>query len=218
METIEPIAFRPNIAQICDPARPRMMMPLGLTHRRFEWMVLPHESTVEMERPETAWRLLQEFGVTPRTHRIARNIVYTFQARIAECWRDRRIVLAGDAAHTMPPFAGQGMLSSMRDANNLAWKLDLVLRGIVPETLLDTYEQERRAHVRAWTEISLAEGRISCELDRGKAAARDARLLAGEKPPAPSPPRIDTGLAPGRASPLANALAGTLGLQAKVRS
>jgi len=218
METLQPLAFSPNIGQICDPLRPRMLMPLGRRHRRFEWMVLPHESTEEMERPETCWRLLQEFGVTPESHRIARNVVYRFQARIAESWRDRRVLLAGDAAHTMPPFAGQGMLSSLRDANNLAWKLDFVLRGLAPESLLNTYEQERRAHVRAWTEISLAEGRVSCEVDAGKAAERDQRLLSGEKLPAPHPPRIESGVVPGVESPYASPLAGTLGIQGRVRA
>ena len=90
---------------------------------------MPHESIEEMERPEAAWALLQEFGVTPDTHEIARQIVYTFQARIAERWRDGNVLLTGDAAHTMPPFAGQGLLSSLRDSSNLAWKLDLVLSG-----------------------------------------------------------------------------------------
>ncbi len=218
MEIIEPVALRINIGQICDPARPRMLMPLGHKHRRFEWMVLPGESTAEMERPETSWRLLEEFGVTPQNHRIARSVVYRFQARIAEQWRERRIFLAGDAAHTMPPFAGQGMLSSLRDANNLSWKLDLVMRGHAPESLLDSYEDERRAHVRAWTEVSLAEGRISCELDPSRAAERDARLLAGEELPAPQPPRIELGIVPAVGSPYANPLAGTLGLQARVRA
>ncbi len=216
MEILEPIAFSVNIGQICDPARPRMLMPLGYKHRRFEWMVLPDESTEEMERPEASWRLLEEFGVTPQNHRIARNIVYRFQARIADRWREGRVFLAGDAAHTMPPFAGQGMLSSLRDANNLAWKLHLVMSGRAAEELLDSYERERRAHVRAWTAISLAEGRISCELDPRKAAARDARLLAGDKLPAPHPPRIEVGIVPAVGSPYANALAGTLGLQARV--
>lgn len=218
METLTPKSFAVNIGQICDPARPRMLMPLGLRHRRFEWIVLPHETTEEMERLETSWRLLQEFGVTPASHRIVRNVVYRFQARIAERWREGQIFLAGDAAHTTPPFAGQGMLGSLRDANNLAWKLDLVLRSAAPDPLLDTYEQERRAHVRAWTEISLAEGRISCELDPQKAAERDARLLSGEKLPAPRPPRIEDGIVAGFDSPYANPLAGTLGLQARVRA
>ena len=218
MEIIAPIAFDPNIAQICDPRRPRMLMPLGRTHRRFEWMLMADESSADMEQPDVAWRLLSAWNVTPQTHRIARNVVYTFQARVARTWRNRRVLISGDAAHTMPPYAGQGLLSSLRDTNNLAWKLALVLRGLAPESLLDSYERERRAHVRAWTEIALAEGRISCETDPVKAAARDARLLAGEMPPLPKPPRIRDGVVPGPASPFAHPLAGTLGLQARIRT
>ena len=171
-----------------------------------------------MEKPEVAWRLLSEWNVTPDNHRIARNVVYTFQARVARAWRDRRVLITGDAAHTMPPYAGQGLLSSLRDSNNLAWKLGLVLRGLAPDSLLDSYERERRDHVRAWTEIALAEGRISCETDPVKAAARDARLLAGEMPPLPKPPKVGEGVVPGPASPFAHPLAGTLGLQARVRT
>jgi hypothetical protein len=212
MSTLRDIAFTPNIGQICDPARPRMLMPLGATHRRFEWMLLPEESIAEMERPEAAWALLEEFGVTPQTHEIARQIVYTFQARIAERWREGNVLLSGDAAHTMPPFAGQGLLSSLRDSSNLAWKLDLVLRGRASEGLLDTYESERRPHVLAWTEISLAEGRISCELDPLRAAERDRRMLAGDHPVPASLPRLGPGIF--QADP--DRFIGALGLQARV--
>jgi 2-polyprenyl-6-methoxyphenol hydroxylase-like FAD-dependent oxidoreductase len=216
MRTLQPLEFTPNIGQICDPRRPRMLMPLGRAHRRFEWMLLPHETIEEMSRPEVAWGLLEEFGVTPETHEIARDVVYTFQARIAERWRDRRVFLTGDAAHTMPPFAGQGLLSSLRDSNNLAWKLDLVLRGLATDALLDTYERERRPHVHAWTQISLAEGRVSCELDPQRAAERDARLLAGEPLDIPHPPNI-TGPLTADGGPLGHPLAGTLGLQGRIR-
>lgn len=212
MRTLREVAFSPNIGQICDPARPRMLMPLGATHRRFEWMVLPHETDAEMERPETGWALLEEFGVTPETHEIARQIVYTFQSRIAERWRAGRVLLSGDAAHTMPPYAGQGLLSSLRDSSNLAWKLGLVLRGLAPDALLDTYESERRPHVLGWTAISMAEGRVSCELDPAAAAERDARMLAGDRPIPPQMPA----LGPGVLQPQAGTLTGTLGLQARV--
>ena len=218
MEVIAPIKFDPNIAQVCDPQRPRMLMPLGRTHRRFEWMLKADESSADMEKPEVAWRLLAEWNVTPDNHRFARNVVYTFQARVARTWRDRRVLITGDAAHTMPPYAGQGLLSSLRDSNNLAWKLGLILRELASDSLLDSYERERREHVRAWTEIALAEGRISCETDPVKAAARDARLLAGEMPPLPKPPKVREGIVPGPASPFAHPLAGTLGLQAHIRT
>lgn len=212
MRTLKPIDFAPNIGQICDPARPRMLMPLGATHRRFEWMLLPDESIEEMERPETAWELLAEFRVTPKTHEIVREVVYTFQARIAERWRDGNVFLSGDAAHTMPPFAGQGLLSSLRDSSNLAWKLDLVLRERASPGLLDTYESERRRHVLDWTQISLAEGRISCELDPGLAAERDRQMLAGELPVPPAVPM----LGPGVFQRDPDGFIGSLGVQARV--
>lgn len=212
MRTLRPIEFTPNIGQICDPARPRMLMPLGATHRRFEWMLLPHESIEEMERSAAAWALLAEFGVAPETHEIARQIVYTFQARIAERWRARNVFLTGDAAHTMPPFAGQGLLSSLRDSSNLAWKLDLALRGRASEALLNTYESERRPHVLAWTAISLAEGRISCELDRERAAERDRRMLSREQQVPPDLPMLGPGVF--QADP--DGFIGSLGLQARV--
>jgi 2-polyprenyl-6-methoxyphenol hydroxylase-like FAD-dependent oxidoreductase len=217
MRQLRPHAFHPNIGQICDPARPRMLMPLGRDHRRFEWMLLPGETIEEMSRPEVAWKLLEEFGVTPENHEIARDLVYTFQARLAERWREGRVFLTGDAAHTMPPFAGQGLLSSMRDSNNLAWKLDLVLRGVADETVLDSYEVERRPHVVAWTELSLFEGRVSCELDPEVAAQRDARMLAGGPPPHFEEPVLGDGLFQRDEHGRPRRPAGTLSLQARVR-
>ena len=217
MATLRPVVFHPNIGQICDPARPRMLMPLGKSHRRFEWMVLPHETTAEMERPEVAWALLKEFGVTPETHQIARQIVYTFQARMAATWRIGRVFLTGDAAHTMPPYAGQGLLSALRDASNLSWKLHLVLGGQAPDRILDTYESERRPHVSAWTQVALAEGRVSCELDPVRAAERDARMIAGEKLEVPHAPSLGSGVFQGGQGG-SNGIVGTLGLQARVRT
>lgn len=218
LETLSPVEFEPNIAQICDPAQPRLVMPLGRTHRRFEWMVMPGESSAELTRPEHAWELLGEFGVTPDNHRIARQVVYRFQAKIAERWRRGRVFISGDAAHTMPPYAGQGMLSSVRDSANLAWKLDLVLAGVAPETLLDTYEEERRPHVRHWTELSIAEGAVSCELDPERAAERDARMLAGEDFSHAAPPDLDGGVLRRGADGTPLRPAGTLGPQGRVRA
>jgi 2-polyprenyl-6-methoxyphenol hydroxylase-like FAD-dependent oxidoreductase len=68
---------------------------------------------------------------------------YTMNARLADRYRDGRVFLAGDAAHTHPPTGGQGLNTSVQDAYNLGWKLAAVLRG-APESLLDTYEAERR--------------------------------------------------------------------------
>jgi FAD binding domain len=64
--------------------------------------------------------------------------------RLADTYRQGRILLAGDAAHAHAPFGGQGMLTGVGDAENLGWKLALVVRGSATEPLIDTYETERR--------------------------------------------------------------------------
>ena len=102
--------------------------------------------------------------------------------------------LAGDAAHTMMPYMGQGACSGMRDGINLAWKLDLVLSGRASEDLLDSYEAERRPHVTAITQMSLFLGQVVNEDDLDKVAQRDAAFRAGQVPPMPPFPRIEHGV------------------------
>lgn len=160
---------------MCDPVRPATIVPGRGTHRRWEFMLLPGEDDDEMMRPETVARLVGPWldGVP---HRIARAATYRFHGLIAERWRDRRVFLAGDAAHQTPPFFGQGMCHGMRDVANLAWKLALVVRGESPDSLLDTYQSERDPHVRAVIAAAVAAGRYICILDPVEAAARDARM------------------------------------------
>jgi hypothetical protein len=141
-------------------------------------MRLPRETLDELNSEETAWRLLAPWGVHSGNAKLERHAVYTFRARWADAWRKGRLLLAGDAAHLMPPFAGQGMCSGLRDAANLAWKLDLVLAGRAPEELLDTYASERLPHVRSTIELSIALGRVICVADPEEAAARDRRMAA----------------------------------------
>ncbi|MEV4252652.1 FAD-dependent monooxygenase, partial [Spirillospora sp. NPDC049652] len=69
---------------------------------------------------------------------------FTDNARLADTYRDGRVLLAGDAAHVHSPFGGQGLLLGLGDAANLGWKLALVARGEAPDALLDTYTEERR--------------------------------------------------------------------------
>ena len=180
--------------QICDPARPIYIGPLGRRHHRWEWAILPTEDPEEFKAPAKAWNLLAERGIGPDDVEIVRQQVYTFEARMAEQWRDGRVFLLGDAAHTMPPFMGQGACSGMRDAANLAWKMDLVLRGVADDALFDSYQAEREPHTTRWIEISMQTGAISCTLDPVAAANRDAELLSGDAPPLPPLPRLDSGL------------------------
>ncbi len=192
----EPRVFDPVNLQVCDPARPTTAVSGGPGRRRWEFMRLPHESLDELNCERRAWELLAPWDVHPGNARLERHAVYTFNARYAERWRTGRVLLAGDAAHLMPPFAGQGLCAGLRDAANLAWKLDLVLRGLAPESLLDTYEAERLPSVQAVIHFSVELGKIICMSDEAQAAARDAAMSAAVSgtSPAPELPVITSGL------------------------
>lgn len=187
----------PAAAQICDPARPTTIVPAGIRDgryfRRWEFMRLPHETREALEDEATAWRLLRPW-VTPDRAAIVRHKVYTFRSLLADRWRRGRILIAGDAAHVMPPFMGQGMCAGLRDAWNLAWKLDLVRRGRADDRLLDTYQPERRPHASAIIDISMYLGKIICIPDPAEAARRDRAFLDGSAPPPPPFPQLTDGL------------------------
>jgi flavoprotein hydroxylase len=184
----EPREFVPNNLQICDPGRPATAVSAGPGHRRWEFMRLPGETLEEFHRVDTVWRLLAPFDVNPRTATVVRHAVYRFEARYALEWRRGRLMIAGDAAHLMPPFAGQGMCSGFRDVANLAWKLDLVLRSGAGSPVLDTYTAERRGHVQHAIGMSVDLGKVICQPDRQAAADRDAVMLATRKRGASRPP------------------------------
>ncbi len=184
--------FDPVNVQVCDPARPTTAVSGGPGRRRWEFMRLPDEPRADLDREEAAWRLLAPWDVTPANATLERHAVYTFQARCVEQWRRGSVLVAGDAAHQMPPFAGQGMCSGLRDAANLAWKLDLVLRGEAGGALLDAYGEERGPQVAAVIRTSMELGEIICVPDAAQAADRDALMTAArpedsvtEQPPLP---------------------------------
>ena len=142
--------------QVCDPRQPTAVVPIGRERQRISFM-LDSESDFEQEsQPERVWHRAARY-LHPEKAELIRVATYTFRSLVARSWRVRRVMLAGDAAHQMPPFLGQGMCSGIRDAQNLALKLDLVLRGRNPK-LLDTYQQERQAHVRAVIERGIRPG------------------------------------------------------------
>lgn len=163
--------------QFCDPRRPTTCVPAGPRRRRWEFMLLPGETRESMSRWENVWPLLEPWGGREALEPV-RLAVYRFHALIVDRWRVGNVLLAGDAAHQTPPFMGQGLCSGVRDAANLAWKLDSIFAADASDALLDSYQTERAPHFRHVVETSVAMGRIVCELDPAKAAARDAAMKA----------------------------------------
>jgi len=212
----EPRVWDPINGQLCDPARPTTIVSGGPGRRRWEFMRLPGEDVAERNTERTAWRLLEPWGLRPGNATLERHAVYTFQARWVDRWRTGRILLAGDAAHQMPPFAGQGMCSGIRDAANLAWKLDLVLAGKAAEGLLDTYASERIPQVRQAIEFSIELGKVICVADPEQASARDAAMIAAAGAAGVTPPLPTPALGPGLLLD-GDPLAGHLFLQGEVR-
>lgn len=162
--------------QICDPARPTTCVLMGAGRHRWEFMILPGESPEVVSSDASVAALLEPWDVADAV-RLERKAVYTFRARIAKTWRNGRVLLAGDAAHQTPPFAGQGMGSGLRDAMNLAWKLAAVIGG-ASDLLLDSYQTERGPNLRATIDMAVMMGRTVCITDPAAAAMRDRQMLA----------------------------------------
>jgi 2-polyprenyl-6-methoxyphenol hydroxylase-like FAD-dependent oxidoreductase len=171
------------VTQYCDPAQPATAVNSGPGRRRFEFMRRPDMTVEELGQDATAWRLMAPWGVTPRTARLERHAVYTFRGRWARTWRKGNAFLAGDAAHLMPPFLGQGLCAGLRDARALAWRLGLVHHGLATPAVLDTYGPERAGHVREIIDEAVAAGRVICELDADRAAVRDAEMRKRSRDP-----------------------------------
>ena len=97
---------------------------------------------------------------------------FTDMTRQAAAYRDRRVFLAGDAAHVHPPVGGQGLNIGVQDAVNLGWKLAQVLKGTSPESLLDTYHAERHPIAARVLRNTMAQVALRRPDDRTKASRR----------------------------------------------
>jgi 3-(3-hydroxy-phenyl)propionate hydroxylase len=173
----DPIGI-PNTILFCDPARPYVSIALPHAVRRLEFMVMPGETEAELTSEAGLQALLARIVPDPKATHVIRSRVYTHHSRIADRFREGKVLIAGDAAHLMPVWQGQGYNSGIRDANNLAWKLIEVLQGRSDDRLLDTYTTERRAHARAMIRLSTLAGRIFSPTNRFLAAARDVIFSA----------------------------------------
>lgn len=167
----------------CDPARPAVDCPTPLDHHRWEFPILPGDDPERLTTHDAIYALVSRYGIGRDSIEILRATVYSHHVRFAARFRVGRVFLAGDAAHAMPPWIGQGMAAGVRDAANLCWKLAAVLRGELPEGVLDSYETERKPHVKEVTRRAVFVGRIITERRRAVTRVRDTVLpLLGRIP------------------------------------
>ncbi|MFM0714772.1 bifunctional 3-(3-hydroxy-phenyl)propionate/3-hydroxycinnamic acid hydroxylase [Paraburkholderia strydomiana] len=164
----------PHVYMHCDPQRPYVSAALPHGIRRFEFMVMPGETEEELSKPENMAALIRKVVADPEKVDYIRKRVYTHNARLASRFRVERVLLAGDAAHIMPVWQGQGYNSGIRDASNLGWKLAMVVKGLAGDALLDTYTAERRAHARSMIHLSEVAGDIFAPTSRFGIRFRDA--------------------------------------------
>lgn len=182
-----------GVRQYCDPVRPATYVKGHRRYRRWEFQVQEHEDASQLDTPDGLWGLLAPW-VSPSDARLVRSAVYRFHAVVAPRMQEGNVFLAGDAAHQMPPFLGQGLNSGMRDAVNLAWKMGFVRRGKASEKLLDTYSTERVPHVRSVVAHAADMGRLIDQLAGRESHGIDhAAGYGGARPPA----RIEAGLVVG---------------------
>jgi 3-(3-hydroxy-phenyl)propionate hydroxylase len=151
--------------------------------RRFEFMIHPDEPDEEAEDPTFVRDMLAQRVPHPERVDIIRHRVYTHHSRIAGAFRKGRLLLAGDAAHLMPVWQGQGYNSGIRDAANLGWKLAAVVAGQADDALLDSYDVERRKHARAMIDLSTLVGRVISPTNRRVATLRDKVIHAASVVP-----------------------------------
>lgn len=179
----DPIGI-PDAYLYCIPTRPYVSIALPHGIRRVEFMVFGEETEEQLCSREGIQELLRIVMPHPEKADIIRSRVYTHHARLAERFRQGRVLLAGDAAHLMPVWQGQGYNSGIRDATNIAWKLAMVVKGVASDALLDSYDLERRDHAAAMISISVTAGKIFSPTQRWLAALRDGlTLLLNAIPP-----------------------------------
>jgi len=167
-----------------DKQRPVVDIALAQGNHRWEFPLEPHESEADFSTHEQLWKLLNSLGVTQNDVEIHQHAFYRHHIRFADRWREGNVFLLGDAGHLMPPWAGSGMQSGIRDAFNITWKIREVLSGRLPNSLLETYEAERAPNVAFYTNVAIQLGRIiQQQLSDEELAAMAPK--PGEPPPEP---------------------------------
>ncbi|GAB5079862.1 bifunctional 3-(3-hydroxy-phenyl)propionate/3-hydroxycinnamic acid hydroxylase [Arthrobacter sp. AD-310] len=166
-----------------DPSRGYATLSLPHGIRRWEFTLFEGESEEVAQDDAFVFSLLAPHVPDPASLNIIRRRVYAHHARVAEKFRVGRFLLAGDAAHVMPVVAGQGWNSGIRDALNLGWKLAAVVQGKASDHLLDSYEVERREHVKAMVALSLNMANLVTDHNRLRTAVRDMAAAVVDRLP-----------------------------------
>ncbi|AYA63529.1 bifunctional 3-(3-hydroxy-phenyl)propionate/3-hydroxycinnamic acid hydroxylase [Alteromonas sp. RKMC-009] len=184
-----------KLAIFMDPSRPHMYMPIGEKYLRLEFRVMEGETDEDVTDPSVAWDFLtKEHGLGSDDVNIMRQVVYHYHTRITQQWRKDRIFIAGDAAHTMPPYMGQGGCAAIRDGRNLGWKLIEVLSERSSEKLLDTYQSERMPHAST---IIMGSDMLSRQVnivDPSEAEKRDSAMRERGSFTPPDLPSLSSGI------------------------
>ncbi|PJZ47857.1 FAD-dependent monooxygenase [Leptospira saintgironsiae] len=157
---------------LCDPKRPVAHVPGPNGSQRWEFLLKKNETKEEMERPGKVAELMKPWGDVSSMN-VERTAVYRFQAKTADCMGKGRVYLLGDAAHLTPPFAGQGLVSGMRDAFNLGWKISSVLKGSASYKILSSYHSERKSHAKKMIRLAVFLGSIIMTRNKMTAIVRD---------------------------------------------
>ncbi len=143
--------------QYSNPKQPATYCRNVGRRRRWEFAIKKNHSDKKVLSENYIWNFLKPW-LNKREAIIERKTIYTFESAIARKWRKGRVFIAGDAAHLMPPFMGQGMCAGIRDASNLAWKIANCIRNKFDETLLNTYQSERSLNVKEYIETTMRMG------------------------------------------------------------
>jgi len=143
--------------QYSNPTRPATYCRNVGKRRRWEFAIKKTENIETILSNKYIWNFLKPW-LKKKEARMERKTIYTFQSALAKSWKKGRIFLAGDAAHLMPPFMGQGMCAGIRDVSNLAWKISHCLRKKHDDKLLNSYQSERSSNVKEYIKTTMRMG------------------------------------------------------------
>ncbi len=179
--------------QYSNPARPATYCRNVGKRRRWEFAIKKTENIETILSDRYIWNFLKSW-LTKKEARMERKTIYTFQSALAKKWRNGRVFIAGDAAHLMPPFMGQGMCAGIRDVSNLAWKISHCLINKHDEKLLNTYQSERFSNVKEYIETTMRMGEFVNAVGKSPITNNISADSKGRKSMKSIKPRLGHGL------------------------